>query len=106
MIPFKESDWKVFKKIRPLALDRFCKETLCLIAGISDSTDKTFHEKYLAIYALMRERDEDLAAMFSDFRRSRAHGQITYMIGRDLLTEEEIQQFSEEEQEAIGSFRK
>ena len=35
MRDIKESDWKVFKRLRELALERFCERILGEIAGIS-----------------------------------------------------------------------
>jgi cytidylate kinase len=47
-----ESDWKIFKQQREIALERFCERVLDEIARISSDRTKSQHERYLAIYRL------------------------------------------------------
>jgi hypothetical protein len=39
------SDWRIFKGLRKIALERFCERVLGEIAGISSDTTKTKHER-------------------------------------------------------------
>lgn len=96
-----ESDWKVFKKMHPVALDRFCRRVLTEVSRLVADGVKEPHERYLSIYKLMRERDKELAQVFNDYRRSTAFWQIAAMYTRGLLTDEEFTQFSAETRDAI-----
>jgi len=96
MHDIKESDWKVFKRLRELALERFCERILGEIAGISSDGAKSNHERYLAIYRLVRERNKEIEPIFDHLRRSTAVQQICSFRFHDLMTEEELRQFSPE----------
>ncbi|HEY2186451.1 MAG TPA: hypothetical protein VGH39_15775 [Xanthobacteraceae bacterium] len=96
MADIKESDWKIFKGLREVALERFCEQVLDDIARISSDTAKTKHERYLKIYRLVRERDKEIDPIFDYLRRSAAIRQICAFRAHDLLTAEELQQFSPE----------
>jgi hypothetical protein len=97
----KESDWKLFRKLRSLALDRFCQRVCSEVARIADETGQTPHERYLAIYQLMREKDRALAEMFDDPRRSTALFQLALIYSQGLLSEEEFAGFAPETRESI-----
>ena len=96
-----ESDWKVFKKVHPVALDRFCERVLKDVSEILANTSKTPHERYLSVYRLVRDRDKELAQVFNDYRRSTAFWQIAAMHTRGLLTDAEFMQFSAETRDSI-----
>ena len=96
----KESDWKLFRRLRAVALDRFCQRVLDEVTRIANDSGRTAHERYLATYQLMRDRDRALADMFDDPRRSTAVFQLTAIHSRGLLTEEEFAGFSPETRES------
>ena len=96
MRDIQESDWKTFKGLRRVALERFCEQVLGEIAGISSDVTKTKHERYLAIYRLVRERDKEIAQIFDYLRRSTAVRQICAFRAHGLLTTQELRQFSPE----------
>jgi hypothetical protein len=96
MRDIKESDWKIFKGLRELALERFCERILGDIARISSDTTKTKHERYVAIYRLVRERDKEIVPIFDYLRRSTAVRQIRVFRSHDLLTAQELRQLSPE----------
>jgi len=50
----------------------------------------------LAVYKFLQKQDEELGQIFNDYRRSTAFFQIAMMYDRNLLTEEEFQEFSPE----------
>ena len=85
----READWKVFRKLQEMALERFCDRVLEEIGRISADKGKSSHERYLAIYKVMEERDEELAGMFNDPARSRAFLQLARITAGRLLTDEE-----------------
>jgi hypothetical protein len=90
------ADWKVFKPLRAAALERFCQRTLDEIARVSSDQTKSKHQRYIAIYRLMQERDIDIVRIFDTLRRSTAVRQIYSFRSHDLLTEDEFRRFSPE----------
>jgi hypothetical protein len=96
MRDIKESDWKVFKPLRELALERFCERVLDEVARIGADSARSKHERYGAIYRLVRERDREIVPIFDHLRRSTAVRQICTFRSHGLLTAEELRQFSPE----------
>lgn len=96
MRDIKESDWKIFKRLREIALERFCERVLNEVARISSDSAKSQHERYLAIHRLIRDRDREIEPIFDYLRRSTAVRQIRTFRSHDLLTAEELRQFSPE----------
>ncbi|HZF12754.1 MAG TPA: hypothetical protein VFE33_28530 [Thermoanaerobaculia bacterium] len=87
MPDFPESDWKVFRELSSMALDRFCRRVLTDVERISADSKRTAHERYLAIYRLVRERDNELARAFNAPRRSQALLQLAFIHGLGLSAE-------------------
>ncbi len=96
MRDIKESDWKKFKPLRELALARFCERVLDEVERIRTDKAKDKHERFIAIHRLMRERDKEMNRIFDYLRRSTAVMQICSFRSHELLTEEELRQFSPE----------
>jgi len=101
MRDIKESDWRIFKELRTVALDRFCRRVLEEVERLNADSAKTYHQRYLAIYRYTRESDKDLALAFNDMRRSTAMLQLARIQHHDLLTAEEFSRFSEEARSAV-----
>jgi hypothetical protein len=99
-----EADWKVFRQLQPIALERFCQQVLEEIEQISLDTARTQHERYLAVYRLIHDRDRELADAFNGPRRSTAWQQLACIQARRLLTEEEMARFSAETREVVQLF--
>jgi hypothetical protein len=98
-----ESDWKLFRKLQPVALDRFCQRTLAELTRLAGDATRDNHQRYLVIYKLVRERDKELASIFDGQSRSNAMFQLMLIQARQLLNEEEMSQFSLETRERIKS---
>jgi len=92
----KESDWKVFKRVREAALERFCGRVLDEIARINSDNTKSKHERYVTIDRLVHERDKEINPIFDYLRRSTAVSQLCSFRLHDLVTEQELRQFSPE----------
>ena len=101
----KESDWKVFRKLRELALERYCERVLEDVRRLVNRRNRGPHERYLQLWELMRKHDKTIAICFNDPRRSQAFIQLANIDAEDLLTEEELNQFSEEMQEQLETIR-
>ena len=89
-----ESDWKVFRKLREAALERFCERVLGEIVRIASDDGITFHNRYLHIYKLIEERDNQIARAFNDPRRSNALLQLAVIYALDLVTDNELLAFT------------
>ena len=102
----KESDWKIFRKLREVALERYCERMLEDVRRTVDAPNGTYHERYLKLWELLRSRDKTLAVAFDDPRRSQAIIQLANIIAEDLLTEAEFGQFSEETRERLEGIKR
>jgi len=91
----KESDWKEFKKLKELALERFCKNA---IADVEEAIDKegSYHEKYLLMYKLIENRDKMLSSLFDGHSRSKAQIQLLLIRSQGLIENHELEGLSEE----------
>ena len=96
-----EKDWKVFKRLREVALERFCKSILAEIVKVVSDESKEAHLRYLAVFKLVSKRDKQLASAFDDLRRSTALLQLTLIHRLKLLSDEEILQFTAETQRRV-----
>jgi len=96
-----ESDWKHFKNMRAILLERFCERALSDLATLAQSPKGSAHDRYLRAYKLIHERDKKLATAFNDFRRSTAIMQLGIMRQMKLLTDEELSIFSDPTQNYI-----
>ena len=98
-----ESDWKVFRKLREPALERYCERVLDELDRISSDMSRSHHERYLEVFQLLRDRDEMLARAFNDLRPSQMLQQLAAMHALDLLEAEELARFAPETQESIAA---
>jgi hypothetical protein len=89
-----EADWKLFRRLQPLALDRFCQRVLAEVAGLAAEAGRSSHDRYRAVFELLQRRDQELADAFNNPRRSTALLQLVRIRGQGLLTEEEFARFS------------
>jgi hypothetical protein len=74
------------------------------VARISSDQSKSRHERYIAIYQLTRERDKEIEQIFDTLRRSTAVMQICSLRLHELLTDEEVRQFSPEIVDEVEHF--
>ena len=101
MLEIKESDWKVLRRLHPLALERFCERVLTQIARVSRNDAKSYHARYLQIFRLIEEDNQMMAQMFDSPRRSQAFMMLAQIRSQGLLTEEEFSSLSEQTRGAI-----
>jgi hypothetical protein len=100
----KESDWKLLKQMAPVALERFCRRTLAEIDRIASDGSRSYHQRYRAIFAVIRNRDQEMAGAFDNLRRSTALLQLSIIYSHGLLHDEEFLRFSAETREAVPLF--
>ena len=97
-MPIPEPDWKVFKRVREHALQRFCEQVLAEAAATCTRPGLSAHERYGELYGLIQDRNRTMALAFDEFRRSTAVDCIRMFRTLELLTDEEIAEFSEDTQ--------
>jgi hypothetical protein len=103
---FPEQDWKIFRGLAEVALDRFCARVLAEISAVVADTSKSNHDRYGEIYGLIRNRDRELGQTFDCMSRSKASLQLLLMVRLDLITEEELEQFSDSTRKYVTSLPK
>jgi len=101
MQQIKETDWKLLRQMASAALERFCREVLETLERIAADDTKTYHQRYLAVYELLRRRDKKLAEAFNSLRRSTAFYQLAQIYSQRLLRGEEFSRFSPETRAAV-----
>lgn len=97
-----ESDWKKFKELYKLALDRFCSGVLANTETIAQNGALSPHARYLTLYQLMHNRDKDMGRTFDRYSRSGAMMSLRSMVMHDLLTDEELSVLSEAAQQELA----
>jgi hypothetical protein len=60
MRDIKESDWKRLRDLKSVALERFCDRVLSDLDRARTDATSTSHQRYLAIYRLIEQRDKEL----------------------------------------------
>lgn len=98
-----ERDWRLLRSVHRAALDRYCARVLEECATIIQDTKSSSHDRYVRLFRLVKERDENVAAAFDDLRRSTAIQRLGSMILLGAVTDEELSQFSRETRESAAA---
>ena len=101
-----ESDWKAFRELRETALQRFCERVLEELLPLIRDRSRSHHERYLAVFRLIQERDEQLAHAFNGPARSRMVVQLAAIRGLGLLSPRELERFTHETRSIVESLAK
>jgi hypothetical protein len=102
MREIKESDWKIFRQVHAVALERFCQHILDESELLYRDSALSAHQRYLALCRHFRERNKEVARLFDDFRRSTALWQLAAIKRQGLVTDEEFARFSQEAQNFVA----
>ncbi|MEH6578636.1 MAG: hypothetical protein V7731_16360 [Amphritea sp.] len=92
----KESDWKTFKKIKEIAIEKFCNGVLDESQEVISDQSEHAHNKYLSLYDLLQKRNKKMAILFDGHSRSNAAMQLIGIRSNGLADEAFICQLSEE----------
>jgi hypothetical protein len=97
LMPILESDWKKFKELRKIALDRFCQGVLADAKAIAQHGALSAHARYGMLYGMIHDRNKDMAQAFDHNSQSRSSALrgLWLMVMHDLLTEAELSTLSE-----------
>jgi hypothetical protein len=98
---FSESDWKTFRELRQVALERFCKRVLEQVPRFPPDSERTYHERYLELFRWLGERNDELAQAFNDPRRSQMLWQLAAIHAYGLLEPDEFARFTPRTREGI-----
>jgi hypothetical protein len=90
-----ERDWKRWRQLTPILLNRFCEGIVRKAATFPDSPGSG-HEQFLALHGFLGDANRDVARVFDNPRRSTALLQIAAAVSLGILTREELASFSEE----------
>ena len=96
-----ESDWKTFKQLRLVALERYCKRVLDEVPRFSLDTERSHHQRYLELFRWLGERNDELARAFDDLRRSRMLWQLAEICAHGLLTPDEMARLTPHTRERV-----
>lgn len=97
-----ESDWRLFREVSRVALDRFCARVLAEVAAASTATERSNHDRYLEVAEILEARDRELAAAFDDPRRSRMIEQLARQVALGLVTGDELARFTPATRDAVA----
>ena len=96
-----ETDWKVFRRLRDIALERFCRRVLDELGRFRQGDSRSCHERYLELFQWLRDRDDEIARSFNEPRRSRMLLQLAIIVNLDLVEPEELAQFTPATRERV-----
>jgi hypothetical protein len=99
-----ESDWKLLRRLEPLALDRHCPATLSEVVRLASNAAPGSHPRYLEVFQLIRERDEQIEAAYNDRKRSTALVKLARTRSLGIVTDEKFAGFRPETQAAVALF--
>lgn len=103
----KESDWKYLKKLKPILLERACaniNKEAELILENKENRDQ--YQVYLALYDHYQKKDDMIADCFNDYRRSTAKQRILRLVDYGIMSEVELQGFSDDTKGFVELIRK
>lgn len=83
----KESDWKVFIKIKDKAIEKYCTLALAESQEVISDTKEHVHNRYLLLYKLLQNSNKKMALIFDGHSRSKASIQLIAIRSEDLADE-------------------
>lgn len=106
MSDIKESDWKYLRNLKKVLLDRLCNRILDNIQAecTSAKREPDVHEQYLTVYRQVEKMDKIVADCFDDWSRSKIIFRVLFLIKHRVITDEEIEQLSDETKERVKSY--
>ncbi len=99
-----EVDWKLLRRLQPIALERFCQRVLAGVSRLASNHADGSHARYLELCKLIQKRDEELGSAFDDVKRSTALMRLAQMRVLGLVTDEEFAEFTSQTQATVALF--
>ena len=101
----KESDWKIFKKIKEKAIEKYCTLMLGEFQEVIADESEHVHDRYLLLYKLVHSRNKRMSQIFDGHSRSKASMQLIFMRMEGLTDQSLVEKLSEEFQEGTNPAR-
>ncbi len=100
---FPESDWKLFRELREVALERLCERILDDAKDVISDSASSHHERFGRLFGLIRDQNNDIARAFDGPKRSSmlAHLGVIHSLG--LLEPGDLARFSVKTRETVES---
>ena len=95
-----ERDWKRWRELSKIALERYCVKILEGAAKYKSGKD-TAHGRYLKLWRYIRKHDLTIAIIFNNPRRSTAYSQMHAALSEGVITRDELAEFSDQTQQLI-----
>ena len=99
-----EPDWKLFRRLHSIVLDRFCQIVLSEVVQLASDSDKDSHTRYLDVYELIQKRDEEIGLTFNELKRSTAFMKLARMRSLGFVSDDEFAGFSSATQAVIAVY--
>ncbi len=96
-----EADWKIYKRIYSLAADRYSQRLLDDAARICGDETRSSQDRHIELSRLVRDRDKEMGRIFDGLGRSSAAFCLVMMRHHKLVTDDELESFSLDLQQAI-----
>jgi ABC-type dipeptide/oligopeptide/nickel transport system ATPase subunit len=96
----QEPDWKRWRVLREVALERYCTKILDGLTRFQTGKD-TAHERYLKLWKYLRKHNRMIGIVFDNPRRSVAYMQMHAALSEGLITRDELEEMSEQTQQRI-----
>ena len=103
MTGIPEQDWKRIRAIKDKKLNDLCADILKEIEQEIKNKGDQNHKAYLKIWDIVNERDNDIADMFNDLKRSNAVFKLALWHKNGYLTEKELNDFTEQTRSTINA---
>lgn len=91
-----ERDWKRIRDLKDELLNVACEQIFQSIEKLSADRAGQQHKSYLELYNLIKKEDKAIADMFDGLSRNNAFFKIAAIKHNGVLTEEQMELFSEE----------
>ena len=100
-----EPDWILLQGLCRTALERYCEQSLEEIKRLVSEAGRSPHQCFLQIAHLVQQQEEEFDRTFGDLRRSTAVWRLAAFCARGLVSETELQLFSDETRDVMGSIQ-
>jgi hypothetical protein len=100
-MPNEESDWKRFRRIVPALRERYLREQTAELGALLQRPAMTPTENFWATSDRVDKVKRVLTSCLDDHKRSRLRESLMLMVRHGMMTEEDLEGFSEELQGSI-----
>ena len=96
-----ESDWKEFRNIVPTLRERYLEELIPELTATLQDDSQTPTERFWSTHERIQEIEKILRACLDGHSRSRMMSYIFLMIRHQMMTEDDLAEFSEDLRERV-----